>query len=238
MTTGKTLVFKPWAWAVFILAVLVAGLCAGHDKHVEPRKLVTTTDRPGSINIDCGIYENYIDYQSGSHYKSDSDFVTTGENKLVYVKDMDPHPQLGRMLNTLRSFPKGEKNCYTLKPEQGKGHHYMFRVFFFYGNYDGLRNPPTFEVYLGVNHWKTVVLQNGYWECYEIIQFLWTDTIDLCLANIGSGIPIISGLELRLLYDSIYQIKSRVLDRLDGSDVIYNDRASRYVMRTRAIFCF
>ncbi|GKV27224.1 hypothetical protein SLEP1_g36418 [Rubroshorea leprosula] len=50
MTAGKTLVFRPWAWAVFILAVLMAGLCAGHDKHVEPRKLVTTIGRPGPVS--------------------------------------------------------------------------------------------------------------------------------------------------------------------------------------------
>ncbi|GLU22323.1 hypothetical protein SLE2022_384100 [Rubroshorea leprosula] len=43
----------------------------------------------------------------------------------------------------------------------------------------------------------------------EIIQFLWTDTIDVCLLNTGSGIPIISALELRLVNDPIYQIESR-----------------------------
>ncbi|GLT96406.1 hypothetical protein SLE2022_140280 [Rubroshorea leprosula] len=239
MDAGKTLVFKPWAWAVFTLAVFMIGLCAGHDKHVEPRKLVTTTDRPGSISIDCGVNEDYLDELSGIYYKSDSDFVTAGQTKQVSSKEMYEDPELGQMLNTLRSFPEGKRNCYTLKPEQGKGHHYMFRAFFYYGNYDGLRQPPTFDLYLGVNHWKTMELDDGNWFWYdEIIQFLWTDTIDVCLVNVGSGIPIISGLELRLLNDSIYQIESRALRTKGHYEVLPGGYYSitRYVIRTYAIF--
>ncbi|GKV35677.1 hypothetical protein SLEP1_g43915 [Rubroshorea leprosula] len=92
MEAGKTQVFKPWA--VFILAILMAGLCAGHDKHIEPRKLASTTDRPGSISIDCGVSEDYLDEQSGIHYKSDSNFVTAGENKQVLPRYILTHPQL------------------------------------------------------------------------------------------------------------------------------------------------
>ncbi|GLT96397.1 hypothetical protein SLE2022_140210 [Rubroshorea leprosula] len=112
------------------------------------------------------------------------------------------------MLKTSRSFPEGKKNYYHLKPEQGKGHHYMFKVFFFYGNYDGLQQPLAFDLYLGVNYWQIVELQNKhlYWH-YKIIQFSWIDTIDVCLVNNGSGTPIIFGLERWLLNDSIYQIE-------------------------------
>ncbi|GLU22319.1 hypothetical protein SLE2022_384060 [Rubroshorea leprosula] len=224
MGAGKTLIFKPWAWTVFTLAVLMAGLCAGHDKHVEPRKLVTTTDRPGSISIDCGVNEDYLDELSGIYYKSDSDFVTAGENKQVSPGNELTNPQLRQTVKTLRSFPEGKKNCYTLKPEQGKGHHYMFRAFFTYGNYDGQQLPPTFDLYLGVNYWTTVELENGNWYWHnEIIQFLWTDTIDVCLVNVGSGIPIISGLELRLLDNSIYQIESRALQLKWRYDVMPGD---------------
>ncbi|GKV35674.1 hypothetical protein SLEP1_g43912 [Rubroshorea leprosula] len=224
MTAGKTLVFKPRAWAVFILAALMSGLCAGHDKHIEPRKVVTAIDRSGSISIDCGVNEDYKDDQSGIYYQSDSDFVTTGLNKLVSPQYTAGNPQLVQMLNTLRSFPEGKKNCYHLKPKQGRGHHYMFRVFFTYGNYDGLQKPPMFDLYLGVNYWSTVRLENGnwYWH-YEIIQFLSTDTIDVCLVNNGSGIPIISGLELRLLNDSIYQTESKALKSQGRYDVVPDD---------------
>ncbi|GKV27221.1 hypothetical protein SLEP1_g36415 [Rubroshorea leprosula] len=223
MGAGNTLVFKPGA--IFILAVLMAESCAGHDKHVEPRKLISTTDdRPGSISIDCGVNEDYPDEQSGIYYKSDSDFVKAGENKQVSPRYILTHPQMGQMLQTLRSFPEGKKNCYNLKPEQGKGHHYMFRAMFYYGNYDGLQQPPSFEVYLGVNFWTTVSCSNDMTFYYnEIIQFLSTDTIDVCLVNTGSGIPIISALELRLLNDAIYQIESRVLGERIRYDVIDNN---------------
>ncbi|GKV27240.1 hypothetical protein SLEP1_g36433 [Rubroshorea leprosula] len=228
MEAGKTQVFKPWA--VFILAILMAGLCAGHDKHIEPRKLASTTDRPGSISIDCGVSEDYPDEQSGIHYKSDSNFVTAGENKQVLPRYIPTHPQLGKMLNTLRSFPNGKKNCYNLKPEMGKGYNYMIRGFFFYGNYDGQNKPPAFDVYLGVNYWLTVNFSDDTTFYYnEIIQFLWTDTINVCLLNTDFGIPIISGLELRFLNNSIYQIesKSKVL-RAVRYDMITNTSVSRY----------
>ncbi|GKV27230.1 hypothetical protein SLEP1_g36423 [Rubroshorea leprosula] len=228
MSAGETLVFKPWAWAVFILAVLMAGLWAGHDKLVEPRKLATT-DRPGSISIDCGVNEDYMDEQSGIHYESDSEFVTAGLNNVVSPQYILDNPQLGPMLKTLRSFPEGNKSCYHLKPEQGKGHHYMFRAFFLYGNYDGLQQPPTFDLYLGVNFWANVKLDidGTSWD-YEIIQFLSTDTIDVCLVNNDSGIPIISGLELRLLKDSIYQIESKALLLQFRYDVMRGYYWSRY----------
>ncbi|GKV27209.1 hypothetical protein SLEP1_g36405 [Rubroshorea leprosula] len=219
MGARESLVFKPWV--IFNLAVLMAGLCEGHNKHVESRKLITTTGRPGSISIDCGVDEDYPDEQSGLYYKSDSDFVTTGVKKQVSPQYMPTHPQVGQMLKTLRSFPEGKKNCYNLKPEQGKGHHYMFRAIFYYGNYDGLQQPPSFGVYLGVNFWMNVDCSNDMTFYYgEIIQFLSTDTIDVCLVNTGSGIPIISGLELRLLNDSIYQIESRVVSNQIRYDVM------------------
>ncbi|GLU22330.1 hypothetical protein SLE2022_384150 [Rubroshorea leprosula] len=202
----------------------MARLCAGHDKLVEPRKLAITTDRPGSISIDCGVNEDYLDERSGIYYKSDSEFVTAGLNNWVSPQYMLDHPRLGQMLKTLRSFPEGNKSCYHLKPEQGKGHHYMFRVFLFYGNYDGLKKPPKFELYLGVNFWATVELDIAHsYQFFEIIQFLSTDTIDVCLVNTGSGIPIISGLELRLLNDSIYQIESKALQLELRYDVMPDD---------------
>ena len=32
----------------------------------------------------------------------------------------------------------------------------LVRAIFYYGNYDGLNEPPTFDLYLGVNRWATV----------------------------------------------------------------------------------
>ena len=106
----------------------------------------------------------------------------------------------------LRSFPEGDRNCYTLQPRQGKNHKYLIRARFEYGNYDSNNQLPIFfKLYLGVDEWTTVEIINAS-AIYrkEIIHIPITDTIDVCLVNVGQGTPFISVLELRPLNDSIY----------------------------------
>ncbi|KAF7814188.1 putative LRR receptor-like serine/threonine-protein kinase [Senna tora] len=107
-------------------------------------------------------------------------------------------------MNTLRSFPEGKRNCYTLKPKQGKNHKYLIRAYFAYGNYDGKNQTPIFDLYVGVNYWDTVNL-GKYYYISEIIHTPTTDTIHVCLVKTVVGIPFISALELRPLNNSIYQ---------------------------------
>lgn len=110
---------------------------------------------------------------------------------------------------TLRSFPEGKKNCYTLKPAQGKNHTYFIRAGFFYGNYDYKSDVPRFDLFLGPNWWATVSLSIAdFGLYYEIIHIPQTDNIDICLVNTGFGIPFISLLELRLLNSTTYVTKS------------------------------
>ncbi|WJZ90757.1 hypothetical protein VitviT2T_009882 [Vitis vinifera] len=83
----------------------------------------------------------------------------------------------------VRSFPKGALNCYTLKPEQGKGNKYLIRAFFMYGNYDSKNQLPVF---------------NFIW-VKEILHGPKTYYMDVCQVNIGSETPFIAALELRQL---------------------------------------
>lgn len=122
-------------------------------------------------------------------------------------------------LETLRSFPEGAKNCYTLKPTQGKNNNYLIRVLFLYGNYDSKNQTPQFDLHLGVEKWTTVNFTDEepiFWT--EIIHVPKTDDIYVCLVNTGSGTPFISLLELRPLNKSTYVTESGSLElfaRLD-----------------------
>lgn len=103
----------------------------------------------------------------------------------------------------VRSFPEGDRNCYTLHPEKGKGNRYL--VVFFNGNYDSKNQLPVFKLYLGVDEWETVSFNNSYQIVRkEIIHVPRADYIDVCLVKNGSGTPFISALELRALNNGSY----------------------------------
>ena len=108
------------------------------------------------------------------------------------------------MLN-LRSFPQGKKNCYTLKPEQGKNSNYLVQFFFLYGNYDKKNKPPKFNVYVGVNFVYTFdEIEVDTVALFDVIHVPTLDIIYVCFINTGSGIPFISALELSPLDKSLY----------------------------------
>ncbi|KAG2267258.1 hypothetical protein Bca52824_061813 [Brassica carinata] len=152
-------------------------------------------DQSGFISIDCGIPSgsSYKDDTTGINYVSDSSFVETGVSKSVSFTAQ-------RQLQTLRCFPEGAKNCYTLTPKQGKGKKYLVRASFMYGNYDGENGSPEFDLFLGGNIWDTVFLTNGsVVVSKEVVYLSQAERIFVCLGNKGKGTPFMSTLELRFL---------------------------------------
>ncbi|XP_057998358.1 putative leucine-rich repeat receptor-like serine/threonine-protein kinase At2g19230 [Hevea brasiliensis] len=149
--------------------------------------------------------EDYVDENMGLLFKSDRDFISTGENHDTGIF-ISPKAFTDRLCKNLRSFPTEKKNCYILRPEQGKNHNYLIRALYCYGNYDGNNQPPTFDVHIGVNLWMTVndLNLNG-WIFREIFHFSSTGIIHVCLINKGLGVPFISALELYSVNDSIYR---------------------------------
>uniref|UniRef100_A0A0D9XCV2 Malectin-like domain-containing protein n=1 Tax=Leersia perrieri TaxID=77586 RepID=A0A0D9XCV2_9ORYZ len=105
---------------------------------------------------------------------------------------------------TVRSFPTGVRNCYSLPTVAGTK--YLVRVIAFYGNYDGKNSSSAlqYDLYLGVNYWITVTAVIGS-EVYEAIFVAWASWAPVCLINTGGGTPFISTVELRPLADGIYQ---------------------------------
>ncbi|KAL5576879.1 hypothetical protein UlMin_018578 [Ulmus minor] len=153
----------------------------------------------GFISIDCGTSKSiYTDKTTGLNYVSDANFIETGENKEITSSNKVQINET-QFLN-VRSFPLGIRNCYSLKPTQGKNNRYLIRARFMYGNYDNKNETPTFDLYLGVDLCNTIVLDNAWTPLTkEIIHSPLSDTIYVCLVNTGSGTPFISALELRPL---------------------------------------
>ena len=113
----------------------------------------------GFISIDCGNSENwtYVDIDTGISYAPDEAYIDSGNSKNISSEYMYPNIlDLPYPLSDLRSFPLGNKNCYTLKPTAGKGNLYLIRASFLYGNYDGLNKLPEFDIYFDVNLWASL----------------------------------------------------------------------------------
>ncbi|KAL6226612.1 hypothetical protein ACLB2K_000574 [Fragaria x ananassa] len=159
------------------------------------------------ISIDCGAPSKlYEDPDTNITYSPDNNFIDTGISQNISSEYMYPNnPNLPLPASDLRSFPQGNKNCYTLKPEAGKGSLNLIRASFLYGNYDGKDKLPEFDLYFDVNFWSVVTFVNASdIVTKEIVGFAQSDVINVCLLNKGLGTPFISGLELRPLNSSTY----------------------------------
>ncbi|KAL5206173.1 hypothetical protein ABZP36_034382 [Zizania latifolia] len=148
------------------------------------------------LSIDCGL-ENSSGYQYNKiDYVSDGSYVDGGKSYSV-ATGYDPPS------STLRSFPSGERNCYTLPTAAGTK--YLVRVVLFYGNYDGKNSSSMmlrFDLHLGVNRWTTV--KNADNEAYEAVFIAWASWAPVCLVKTGDATPFVNVVELRPLTDALY----------------------------------
>nr|CAB3460129.1 unnamed protein product [Digitaria exilis] len=161
-------------------------------------------DSNGFVSIDCGLpgTANYVDDATKLSYAPDAAFTEAGSNQ--NISDQYITSTLSKRYLSLRSFPSGMRNCYTVQSLEA-GLKYLLRAEFMYGNYDGLNKPPIFDLYAGVNLWSRVnVSSSGDVEILEAIVVVPDDILQVCLVNTGSGTPFISALELRPLMNSIY----------------------------------
>ncbi|XP_065035311.1 probable LRR receptor-like serine/threonine-protein kinase At4g29180 [Musa acuminata AAA Group] len=137
-----------------------------------------------------------------SQYEVDEGYIDTGRNVRIADRYFEDSTQV-RTWFTVRSFPDGTRNCYTI-PRLKEGDRYLVRASFVHGNYDGqafgnsVAPPLLFDLYVGVNLWRRINITKAstLYEA-EIITLAPSDSLSICLANIGSGTPFISLLELR-----------------------------------------
>lgn len=84
----------------------------------------------------------------------------------------------------------------------------MIRAVFRYGNYDGRRNLPEFNLYFGANFWDSVAFKGDFTVRKEIVHIVSSSDVQICVVNNGTGTPFISALELRPLEDTVYETGS------------------------------
>ncbi|KAK4802099.1 hypothetical protein SAY86_000302 [Trapa natans] len=182
-----------------ILLVVLLCIC------LDP--LIQAQDNPGFINIDCGA-DNATGSHVGISYETDEGFIHSGQKGKV---SPEYNNQTSLQLRTLRSFPDGKRNCYTLRPNQGSSNRYLIRASFFYGNHDGLSQTPIFGLYIDVKYWTTVAWNDT---VDEVVYTISRDYVYVCLVNKGSGIPYISALELRILDNYTYNTMSLAVEKI------------------------
>ncbi|KAF0927288.1 hypothetical protein E2562_031492 [Oryza meyeriana var. granulata] len=161
-------------------------------------------DLKGFISLDCGLQgkTGYVDDKTKLSYAPDDGFTDGGTKRNISVEYM--RTSLSARYHNVRSFPDGERNCYTLQSLEA-GLKYLIRATFLYGNYDGLRKVPMFDLYIGVNFWTMVNISDPRRaELMEAIVVVPEDFVQVCLVNTGAGTPFISGLDLRPLENTFY----------------------------------
>ncbi|KAL1212391.1 putative LRR receptor-like serine/threonine-protein kinase [Cardamine amara subsp. amara] len=168
---------------------------------------VKAQNQAGFISLDCGLVPKettYVEKSTNIAYKSDADFIDSG---LVGKVNDAYNTQFPQNLLALRSFPEGERNCYTFKLTANRK--YLIRGTFLYANYDGLNQPPSFDLHIGPNKWTSVKILNVTdTKMYEIIHVLPQDRLQICLVKSGRTTPFISSLELRPLDNTTYVTQS------------------------------
>ncbi|KAF8039883.1 hypothetical protein BT93_B2180 [Corymbia citriodora subsp. variegata] len=156
--------------------------------------------RPNLLRIDCGANLSYTDETDGSHWQADENYIQTGTNEQVSNNSLTAIKQL----NNLRAFTQQNKNCYILPtPMRTK---YFIRATFYYGNYDHLSRPPTFDLEFDGNKWATVAVTLANPLQYsELIYNAKRDNATVCLARtLDKQFPFISTLEIWPLDDGMY----------------------------------
>ncbi|XP_047310350.1 probable LRR receptor-like protein kinase At1g51890 [Impatiens glandulifera] len=174
---------------------------------VEQRERDESFSLTGFISLDCGRSNGYTDRDTGLRYNSDNNFIDTGVSHIIAPEHQSN--SLYQQFMYVRNFPKGTRNCYTLKvPAQANGSRttFLIRGRFMYGNYDNNHSLPSFDLHIGVDIWDTVLIYNESVPIRkEIIYVPNSDFIQVCLINTNSGIPFISALEIRPMNDTIYK---------------------------------
>ncbi|KAL4361720.1 hypothetical protein GQ457_04G002510 [Hibiscus cannabinus] len=179
-------IFLPWL------------LCIPLFVHSSPHE-------PTGLLISCGSETKQTVPDTGITYIPDDGFTLVGNKTALKTKD-----KLLPILKTLRYFPDtaARKYCYTFQAI--KGSKYLVRTVYYYGGFDGGKEPPVFDQIVGGTKWSVVNTTedyaNGLSSYYEIIFVAGIRTLSVCLARNNHTVssPFISAIEVISLDDSMY----------------------------------
>ncbi|KAB2091621.1 hypothetical protein ES319_A03G204500v1 [Gossypium barbadense] len=178
-------IFLPWLLTIPFLV---------HSSHQQPKGLL----------INCGSDVKQTVPETGLTYIPDDGFTFSGNKTSLDAKDLFP------ILSTLRYFPDkvARKYCYTFQAI--KGSKYLVRTIYYYGGFDGGKEPPVFDQIVGGTKWSVVNTTedyaNGLSSYYEIILVAHVKTLSVCIARNNQTVssPFISAIEVISLDDSMY----------------------------------
>ncbi|KAL5541094.1 hypothetical protein UlMin_043380 [Ulmus minor] len=155
--------------------------------------------------LDCGAGKTSESATvKGLKYVTDEGFTAAGNITKLNNPDLVP------ILTSLRFFPdeSARKYCYSIPVI--KGGKYLVRTTYYYGGFDGGKEPPVFDQIVDGTKWGVVNTTddyaNGLSSYYEIVVVAMGKLLSVCLARnqITTSSPFISALELENLDDSLY----------------------------------
>ncbi|RVX13822.1 putative leucine-rich repeat receptor-like serine/threonine-protein kinase [Vitis vinifera] len=188
--------------------------------------LLGAASNEGWWSIDCGGSSSRV-VDGSISWEIDTNYTKAGSNMRVRQN------QALEEMNTLRFFPnQTDNNCYII-PLKFPGYNYIVRAGFYYGNYDGLSKPPTFDLKLDRENWTTVntssSVDGGLPIYHEAIYLTRSGNLTVCLVQTRDGeVPFISSLEgvpITNLYEEVLDTTTATLHlvartNFGGSEVI------------------
>lgn len=139
-------------------------------------------------------------------YIPDGNYIKVGSVATINKPDLLP------TLSTLRYFTNtlSKKYCYSFPVI--KGNKYLVKTVYYYGGFDGGKQPPVFDQIVEGTRWSIVNTTEDYAKglssYYEVvISASHGKRLSVCLArnqHTGSSSPFISALEVKSLDNSLY----------------------------------
>ncbi|CAL1389485.1 unnamed protein product [Linum trigynum] len=157
---------------------------------------------PKGFPLNCGGSEEVT--LGNEKYIPDDGFILTGTKGTVKTPGILP------ILSTLRFFPDGQARKYCYAFQVTKGGKYLVRTIYYYGGFDGGKEPPVFDQIVQGTKWATVNTTEDYAKgqttYYEIILVSPTKTLNVCLARNKNttSYPFISAMVVQSLENSMY----------------------------------
>lgn len=153
--------------------------------------------------LNCGSTTEVVE-ENGLKYVPDHDYISVGNITTITKPGVTPR------LTSLRYFndTATRKFCYTLPVN--KGDKFLVRSTYYYGGFDGGKEPPIFDQIIDGTLWGIVNTTEDYAKglssYYEIVVMAPSNSLSVCLARNGHTVshPFISALEVLHLNNSLY----------------------------------
>jgi len=188
----------------FFLAsvVVVVTLFPSSSSQQAPAPAAVPVPQAKGFYISCGSGK---DVQVGSiNWAKDEGFTAVGNASAINK------PHLLPVLATLRYFPDATARKYCYQLPVVKGTRYLVRTTYFYGGFDGGKEPPVFDQIVDGTLWSAVNTTDNYRHgmstYFEMVAQGQGRTMSVCLARRPDtkSSPFISALEVIDLADSMY----------------------------------